>query len=225
MSPIRGQSAVSKFLVAVWALGTMILLFVVLLLVRQMLNDGQDPLGAFRQPGQLESSGDAVPRPAAELGSRDVVLYFANNDATALAPLSIKVPFTDSTVDNCRAVMEQLIAGPPETHTAIMPDSTQIRGLYLLDDGELVVDLSREVISFHRQFKSASMEALMAYGIVNTLSQPGLQSRADPEVRSVRLLLEGSVAVDTFPAHMDWSAPLTPDARWVQAQRERAANG
>lgn len=226
MSPLRGQSAVSKFFVSIWACITLILLFCVVLLVRELLDREQRTIELTQKTDELaaavESSGS---RPSAELGKRDVQVYFANADASALAPLSITIPFTDSTVENCRAVLEQIIAGPPESMNAVLPDSTQIRGMYLLADGELVVDLSREVIAFHRQFKSASMEALMAYSIVNSLSQPGLQSRADPEVRTVRILLEGSLAVDAFPAHMDWSAPLAPDARWVQAPLERTANG
>ncbi len=226
MSRVRGQSAVSKFFVSIWACVTLILLFCVVLLVRELMARELETAELAQRSEELAAaSGGPVSRESTDLGTRDVQVYFANADATALAPLDIKIQFTDSTVENCRAVLQQLIAGPPENLNPVLPDNTQIRGMYLLADGELVVDLSREIIAFHRQFKSASMEALMAYSIVNTLSQPALQSRADPEVRTVQILLEGSLAVDTFPAHMDWSAPLVPDARWVQAPLERAANG
>ena len=69
-----------------------------------------------------------------------------------------------------------------------------MRGIYLLEDGELVVDFSGEIVSEHLRFSSAAMECLMIYGVVNTLTQDALRGPEDLPVRRVRFLFEGRPA-------------------------------
>lgn len=221
MSDQMRDDALRKVFMALWAFVTLVLVFLVILLVGQMMEQGQDPLSILRAPQENASDASALAAGAYSdaPGQREVRLYFASADATRLAPATANIAHTDSTVENCRAALRLLIAGPPEGLTPILPPDAQVLALYLLGNGELVVDLSREIISFHTRFKSAGLEALMTYGIVNTLTQPALAGRRDGEIRSVRLLLEGSPPVDTFPAHLDWSAPLTADPRWAETPR------
>lgn len=61
------------------------------------------------------------------------------------------------------------------------------------------------------------MEALMAFGIVNTMMQPQLQGEDGMTVKQVRFLFDGAVPQELFPAHIDLGDPLVQDKRWVQA--------
>jgi len=118
-----------------------------------------------------------------------------------------------------------LIQGPRDILTPILPAATKIRALYLLDSGELVIDFSRELQSEHARFKSASLESLMIYGVVNTLMQSVLQSKTDPPIRQVRFLVEGSPPQEVFPSHIDLSEPVKADPRWSAPALESSSHG
>ncbi len=217
MKPMR-RYIVKKFVMALWGLFTLILLFSVVLLAYEMLQGGQAPLSTLR-PAANDSqfSGSDLRRSTAQLGEREVLLYFSNRDGTHLRPYTVPLPYSESTVENCRVALDALIAGPSsDQYAPVLPDSVRVRALYLLDDGELVIDLSRELLTDHAAFTGAGQESLLVYGIVNTLTQGALQSNRDPQVRHVRILVEG-LYPETFPAHVDVSEPLPPDNRWLES--------
>jgi germination protein M len=151
------------------------------------------------------------------LVSHEVTLYFGSADGRTLTPEKRSMEYSDSTVENCRRALKALIAGPREAPAPILPGSTQIRALYLLDTGELVVDFSREIISDQIRLKSASLESLLVYGVVNTLAQEALQTKKQAPVRKVRFLFEGAPPQESFPAHIDLTDPIVPDPRWTLA--------
>lgn len=223
MSVEQRRDILRKLLLAVWSMATLVLLFCVVLLVREMIRTGRDPLAALRpeprpQPGQPAPVGPLDTTP----GTRDLTLYFANADAHGLAPETRSLEHGDSTVENCRGALKALIAGPKKPLTPILPANTQIRGLYLLEGGEMVVDFSRELISERGRFTSASTEALMVQGVVNTLTQEAVRGKAGPPVQRVRFLFEGSPPYETFPAHIDLSDPVAPDRDWIAAAASEA---
>ena len=125
--------------------------------------------------------------------------------------------FSDSTQENCRAALALLIAGPEKNNTPIFPPQVQLRALYLPDNGELVLDFSRDLIASGARFKSASFESLLVYGVVNTLCQPALQAKGGATVRQVRFLFEGAPPQEGFPAHIDLGGPIRPDETWLAA--------
>lgn len=216
------RRAVRSLLVAFWMMLTLVLLFVVLLLVRQMWKNGQDPLAALRNASPPAAKSADAGRTATSLGQHEVLLYFANADASALVPETRIVDRSDSAVENCRVVLQELLKGPATaTLTPILPTAAEIKAIYLLDD-ELVLDFSSSLHMEQGELKSASLEALMIYGIVNTLTQGALQTQREL-VREVRFLVEGYRPPDSFPAHIDLSQPLTTDPRWNEQVMERTA--
>ena len=104
------------------------------------------------------------------------------------------------------------MSGPREELLAIVPPDTDIRAAFLLDDGRLVIDFTHNLKV--GALSSASAEALMIYGIVNTVTQPELVGNDGKRVNSVQFLVEGTVQMDQFPAHFDLSEPVEPDSRW-----------
>lgn len=206
--------AVGQLFRALWGLGTLILLFVVILLVGQMMKDGRDPFDAVR-PRETTPSASAPARAATPMGKHPVRLYFADGEAKALVPEDRVMDFSDATQENCRNALALLMAGPEGNHTPIFPPQSQLRALYLLDSGELVLDFSRDLIASGARFKSASFESLLVFGVVNTVCQPTLQAKGGTPVRQVRFLFEGAPPQEGFPAHIDLTAPVRPDNAWL----------
>ena len=94
--------------------------------------------------------------------------------------------------------------------------------MYLLENGVLVVDFSRELEA--GQIESATAELLMVQGVVNSLCQQAIEGGDARSVRSVRFLLEGSPAGDTFPVHIDLSAPVFPDSSLIDVRAQDRDN-
>jgi spore germination protein GerM len=206
------RTVMTRFLLAVWGLVTAILLFTVALLAYQMAQQNTEPAKT--------SSKDSLPplRPVDVGGpsaTREVTLFFANQEGRQLAPELERIDCGDSTEANCRKALEALIRGPRDILTPILPSATKVRGTYLLEEGVLVVDFSIDLQLELKKIKSASLESLMVYGIVNTLTQSALQGDKERPVTKVRFLVEGSAPRESFPAHIDVSMPIGPDTRWI----------
>ncbi|HIJ65784.1 MAG TPA: GerMN domain-containing protein [Candidatus Hydrogenedentes bacterium] len=210
MSSDRDRSLIRSVLTVVWGMVTLVLLFCVALLVYQMMQRGQSPLAQF-EPAIAPRAMERTPEPSAAV--RHVQLYFADPEARALAPDVYSLEFSDYTVQNCRHALDALIRGPRGNLTPILPPATKIHAVYLLESGELVIDFSRDLVLHHP--KSASAEALMIHGIVNTVTQSALKGQQEPGVKCVRFLIEGAAPPEIFPGHFDLSQPIAPDARWV----------
>lgn len=195
---------------SLWAMATLVLIFCVGLLVYEMVQQGQEPLrlGLGKAPVPLPATADQD-----SVTTRRVQLYFANPASTVLQSESRRIQFSEYTVENCRQVLQALIEGPRESLTPILPPATKIRGIYLLADGELVIDFSRELEA--GQIRSATAEFLMVQGIVASITQQALAGRRGPRVHRVRFLFEGSPSQDTFPSHIDLSEPVAPDKSWT----------
>jgi hypothetical protein len=224
-NPFR-RSAVEVFFLSLWALLSLVLLFTVVLLVREMVKSGKDPLAALR-PRAAASAQTPAPAqtaaPQANLGMREVSLYFASRDGRRLEAETREIPCGDSLVENCRAALEALLRGPTSPDLApVLPANARIRGLYALERGEIVIDFSSEMKTEHIRFQSLSLEALMAYGVTNTLCQRALRGGGD-SAQQVRLLFDGSPP-DTFPAHLDVAQAIAPDAEWTAPERETPAH-
>jgi len=190
---------------------TVILAFCVLILLNELAKYGDNPLSLSDKHSDSVSSSAAQ---SADM-SHEYTLYFATADGRLLTPEKRRIPRSEYTVDNCRAVLKALIDGPREQLTSIIPSDAAIKGLYMLKGGLLVIDLSREVEQ--GLAKSASAEGLMVYGIVDTLTQGDVRGTGtdQPDVRRVRFLFEGSPAADRFPRHLDFSAPVSRNENWL----------
>jgi hypothetical protein len=214
------RETVRRIIFAAWAMATLVLFFCVILLVWELVRQGADPMAALRATPAANTPAEPAPvaAPAREPGlPREISLYFAAPDRAALVPARASIPFAENLVDNCRAALAALAAGPGDALLPVLPPDTGLRAAYLLEGGELVLDFSRELLTAHTQVKSAGLEALLIYGVVQTLTQPALAPEGSAPVQRVRFLVEGAAPPEAFPAHFDLSAPVAPDRRWVAA--------
>jgi len=219
MADQRRKELVRAFVLALWGMMTLVLLFTLGFLIIVMAQQ-QEELAAL----EAVPEGPFPPGMGAReaRSTRNVKIYFAATEKTALRPETRRIEFTDRTVTNCRMVLEALIEGPRERLGEVLPPTVKIRGIYLLDTGELVVDFSRDLVS--DQMKSATAELLMVQAVVTSLCQASLQGEDQRPVLSIRFLFEGSPAQNTFPIHLYFSAPIRPDNRMLDLGAEGMDN-
>lgn len=207
-TPSKTRKIARSALLSIWGLITLILVFTVSLLMYEMYQQGQSPIAISLGP-TTSSTKEPAKSIAPQLASHEVQVFFASRTGTALQTETHRLSLSETTVENCRAALALLIDGPDLPKLApVMSNKTRIRGMYLLENGELVIDFSRELEAGH--IKSASAEMLMVNAIANTLCQSVLKGSNDLAVRSVRFLFEGSPYQHTFPAHIDLSEPVVP---------------
>ncbi|MFA7692184.1 MAG: GerMN domain-containing protein [Candidatus Hydrogenedentes bacterium] len=219
MKESRKKHILRRFGILTWGWITLLLCFILVLLINQMLSEGQNPLSFLKSdtPEVPANAGD-IQNPPDSFGTREVTLFFVAEQGHVLTPETAVIEYSIRTVENCRRCLTQLINGPKQSFLQpLLPDQTRIRGLYLQTNGELIIDLSSEMLLAHNCPKSAEMEALMTFGIVNTMSQPALTGEDGLAVKQVRFLFDGSVPRELFPAHLDLSEALVQDKRWVQS--------
>jgi len=213
MNAAERRGFFKSVVLAVWGMFTVVLLCCIVLLVVEMIRQKQDPLDlakkAVNKPlPPITSTEEVTPK-------KEVSLFFADAGAHGLVPETRAIEFSDLTVENCRNALEALIQGPQTPLTPILPSNTKIRGLYLLAGGELVVDFSMELEFEVKKIQSASLEALLVHGITQTLTQAGVKGEKEPAVTKVRFLIEGTTPHESFPGHIDATAPITADPQWI----------
>ena len=216
----RGHEQVRRIALSAWGMATVVLAFTVVFLVYVMAQGGPDPLSLVKEQRQLTPPPPVAKAPEAAIAMVDVTLYFADPSGRGLVPESRQLEYGDHTVENCRNALQSLVEGPNGALSPILPGETDVRGLYLLEDGELVVDFAISLDMALKGRKSALIEALMAQGLANTLTQPTLRGADGASVTCVRLLIEGARPRESFPAHLDASVPIVPDPEWLAGPRE-----
>ncbi|MCL4692011.1 MAG: GerMN domain-containing protein [Candidatus Hydrogenedentes bacterium] len=210
MAENREPTFSRKLFLAVWAMATLILLFTVILLTSELIRLGRNPLTL---PEVLPEPMKPVTESPSAKESREVVLYFASADARQLAGDSRRLPYVDHTVDNCRTALEALLDGPVTSLQSVIPSTVEVRGMWLMDNGELIVDFTYPLQTDSR--KSVSEEALFVYSVVNTLTQSALQGSDKAVVQSVRFLIDGQPPTNLYPAHLNLAGPVYPDSDWL----------
>tara|TARA_B100000745_G_C19854664_1_gene284060 strand:- start:208 stop:504 length:297 start_codon:yes stop_codon:yes gene_type:complete len=81
-----------------------------------------------------------------------------------------------------------------------------MRSLFLSEDGNAFVDLSREITENH---SGGSLDELFTvYSLVNALAINV------PDISAVQIMVE-SQEVDTLAGHIDLRQPLEPNTKWV----------
>lgn len=216
MNSEQRQEYVKKALLGLWAMLTVILVVALGLVVSQMIQHGQSP---FPQPpaAALAEDTSALPETLAPAERRrDVALYFASEDGRLLVPEMRRLTLGDDTVENVHIAFDALVEGPTGVLAPVAPPSTRARGVFLMGDGELVVDLSMETVSGLRKHGSISSEMLFLQGMVHTLTGSELLEADAAPIATVRFLIEGASAEETFQdAHCDWTIPIARNARWL----------
>ena len=98
-----------------------------------------------------------------------------------------------------QAIVRGLIRGPGQELAPTIPQNTQLRALYITEDGTCYVDLSVAVRENHPG--GVVTELLTVYSIVNSL----ILNIA--EIEAVKILIEGQESL-TLSGHIDLQQPF-----------------
>jgi hypothetical protein len=155
-------------------------------------------------------SSAVQPRPAtAEPGRRiGASLFFVSEDGMRLVTVEREVAYAPTAIEQARIIVAEQLGPAPEPYAQSIPAGTKLRAVFVTDDGDAYVDLSKEVTTGH---PGGSLdEAFSVYALVNALTVNL------PAITRVQILVEGH-EVDTLAGHIDVRQPLRKDLRWLEA--------
>ena len=188
--------ATRTFFLSLWAIAVCALVVIAAVLLREFLSGGDEfTYGGQRQPTEPKDTMDTM------------TLLFGSTDGQGLAKEIRKVPKKDAQLERIRQLIEELIRGPYGVLVRTIPEGTKLTSVYLLSDGTLVTDFSREIQTLHTG--GTTGEILTVYSIVNSLAMNCAQ------VETVQILIDGD-EVETLVGHLDLEQPLTRDNRWLE---------
>jgi spore germination protein GerM len=134
-------------------------------------------------------------------------LFYVADDGLRLTSVERDVAYGEGTLEQAREIVAAQIAPASEPMVSAVPAGTTLRALFLTEDGQAFVDLSREVIAGHPG--GTMSELLTVYTIVNALTANL------PAVITVQLLVDGK-EVETLAGHVDLRRPLPKNLTYVQ---------
>jgi len=150
----------------------------------------------------------AAAAPPAASGRRiKARLFYVSQDGTRLTGVERDVPYGSGTVEQARQIIEAQIAPVAEPLVSPIPAGTRLRALFVSEQGEAYLDLSREVAAGHAG--GSTDELLTVYALVDALTANL------PAVKSVQLLVDGG-QVETLAGHVDLRSPLAGNPAWVE---------
>jgi len=140
--------------------------------------------------------------PSGEQSTSEVVLYFTDEEFTALVPEKRTI---EKSANLLESVLQELLKGPQQSsHYNPLPPSTRLNGVFS-EGGVIYVDLSREMKE--GQAGGTSQELLSIFSIVDTLTSL-------PNVKRVKILIDGKEET-TLCGHIDISEPLERDEKLI----------
>jgi spore germination protein GerM len=134
-------------------------------------------------------------------------LFYVGEDGTRLTSIERDIAYGEGAIAQAREIIAAQIAPVVEPLVSAIPPQTKLRAVFITEDGEAYVDLSREVKSAHPG--GTVNELLTVYTVVNALTANL------PAVTAVQLLVDGK-EVDTLSGHVDLRRPLAKNLAWVQ---------
>ena len=127
-------------------------------------------------------------------------LFYVSDDGMRLVGVEQDVPYAERPVDQAREILNAQVAPVAAPLVSAVPAGTVLRALFLTENGQAYVDLSRDVVTAHPG--GSLNEMLTIYTIVHALTFNL------PAVTAVQLLVDGK-EVDTLAGHVDLRRPLS----------------
>jgi len=151
---------------------------------------------------RVEVVSDENPDTAA-IRRLNVLVYFPGSEGDGLVGEPREIFNTTAPGDRAKQILTDLISGSEEEQNLrAVPPGTQLRQVYILEDGTAYVDFSDDL---KEGIRGGSTEELFTvYAIVNSVVLN------IPEIRRLGILIDGE-PVETLNGHLDLRRPLPPD--------------
>jgi spore germination protein GerM len=134
-------------------------------------------------------------------------LFYVGEDGTRLTSVERDVTYGDNAVEQAREIVAAQIAPVAEPLVSAIPAGTKLRAVFISENGQAYVDLSKDVSSAHTG--GTLDEMLTIYTLVNALTENL------PAIIAVQLLVDGK-EVETLAGHVNLRRPLAKNLAWVQ---------
>jgi len=134
-------------------------------------------------------------------------LFYVGENGTKLTGIERDVAFADNAAEQAREIVAAQVGAVAEPLVSAVPSGTTLRALFITENRQAFVDLSRDVVAAHPG--GTINELLTVYTIVNAVTANL------PAITSVQVLVDGK-EVDTLAGHVDLRRPLTKNLAWVQ---------
>ena len=134
-------------------------------------------------------------------------LFYVSESGMKLTGVERDVAYAENATEQAREIVAAQVGRVAEPLVSAVPAGTTLRALFLTDNGQAFVDLSREVAAAHPG--GTVNELLTVYTIVNAVTANL------PAITSVQVLVDGK-EVDTLAGHVDLRRPLAKNLAWVQ---------
>jgi spore germination protein GerM len=154
-----------------------------------------------RRPATPAETRAAAPV-SAEAGSGRKIkaqLFYVGEEGRALTGVERDVPFAEGTAAQARAIIGAQLAPPEEPLVSAIPPGTTLRALFVTQQGDAYVDLSKEAAAAHPG--GSTHERLTIYTIVDALIVNL------PAIRAVQILVDGR-EVESLAGHVSLRGPL-----------------
>jgi len=134
-------------------------------------------------------------------------LYYISESGTKLTGIERDVAYAENAAEQAREIVAAQVGPVAEPLVSAVPAGTTLRALFLTENGQAFVDLSRDVVSQHPG--GTINELLTVYTIVDAVTANL------PAITSVQVLVDGK-EVETLAGHVDLRRPLAKNLAWVQ---------
>jgi len=155
---------------------------------------------------RLTSHVDELTTPMRTI-SWKATLYFADESSDYFIKEFRSISSVKNPEKMSEVLLNELIKGPEAKGVRTIPEQTRLLDIELLNDGLIIVDLSKEFTEHHPG--GSSTEIMTVYSIVNTLTTN------IKDVRMVRIIQEGS-RLNTIAGHIDCNKTFYPDLKLIR---------
>ena len=135
------------------------------------------------------------------------IVYFPSLNTRMLVAETRPIKWAPAEADRVRQVLLALAEGPSQRLGHPLAASTNVRAVFLTQEGTAYVDLSADLLS--GIYPGIESESLAVYSIVNSIT---INVRS---VKRVKILIQGQ-EVDTLEGHADLTEAIFPDPTLVQ---------
>ena len=178
-------------------LAGLLLVSLVILILAFFTGGGREKI---KQSLDLPPAG-AKAAPSGTAATRVVSLYFMSDDDDLLHAEEREIP-AGPPLEEARAVVEAILAGPRTGLVAAIPSETKLIQLFITKEGTAYVDLSKDIQE--RLLPGSSSEICAVYSIVDALTEN------IKDIKKVFILIDGQER-DTLAGHVNLELPLPPD--------------
>lgn len=149
------------------------------------------------------ASGTAMTSPAAPVSQGRKIkaqLFYVSEDGGRLISAERDVAYAEQPADQAREILNAQLAPVAAPLVSAIPAGTVLRALFITENGQAFVDLSRDAATAHPG--GSLNEMLTIYTVVHALMFNL------PAITAVQLLVDGK-EVDTLAGHVDLRRPLS----------------